>query len=373
MRIDSVLLALALCLICFRLDVVAEEERDPDGRMAQAQDLVRQGIEHHDGKEYAKAIEKYREALELAPGNPLILYELSNSFFYTGDLERSLEIAQQALKKKPFPKLKGMIYTTIGNCHDELGKPKKAIKAYQRGIKAVPTDGMLYFNQGLTYGRIGKTREAKVSLKQGLRFNPSHASSHVLLGSLFLQEGEKIPALMALVRFLILEPGSSRSNMSLKQVYGLLQSGVSVDGREATTGKEKITIRFNDVSGSEEGDFSAVNLGMSLMATELIRVKSGTDSKEQTLAEKRSSNMELIFSLMKRVREPEAKKKGFCAEYYAPYYRKIHENGFSETVAYLIMRSDDDPDVQKWFSSEANETRLMEFLQWSKDYEWSAK
>jgi len=210
-------------------------------------------------------------------------------------------------------------------------------------------------------------------LKKGLRLNPSHSSSHVLLGNLFLREGEKIPALMALVRFLILEPGSSRSNMFLQQVYGLLQAGVSAGGRDPATGKEKITIRFNDVSESEEGDFSAINLAMSLMAIELTGVDSGTDSKEQTLAEKKASSMKLIFSLMKRVREPEAKKKGFSAEYYAPYYRKIHENGFSEAVAYLIMRSDDDPEVQNWFSSEANEAKLTEFLQWSKEYKWSAK
>lgn len=373
MRTDSLLLALALCLVFFRLDVLAEEDRDPDTRMAQVLELVRQGIEHHDGKDYANAIEKYREALVLAPGNPLILHELSYSFFHMGDIEKSLEIAQQALKKKPFPKLKGMIYTTIGNCHDELGEPKKAIKAYRRGIKAAPTDGMIYYNQGFTYGRMGKTKRAKASLRQGLRLNPNHPSSHVLLGSLFLQEGEKIPALMALVRFLILEPGSSRSHMFLKQVYGLLQSGVSADGRDAATGKEKITIRFNDVSGSEEGDFSAINLAMSLSAIDLAGVKLGTDSKEQTLAEKRASTMKLIFSLMKSVQVPEAKKKGFSAGYYAPYYQKIHENGFSETVAYLIMRSDDDREVQKWFSSEANEARMMEFLQWSKDYKWSVK
>ena len=63
--------------------------------------LTRKGQQAYAEKDYGKAEKALKEALEIDPGNPNILFLLGNAFYYQQDLVRTCELWQKALEANP--------------------------------------------------------------------------------------------------------------------------------------------------------------------------------------------------------------------------------------------------------------------------------
>lgn len=318
--------------------------------------LIREGVSLHDGGNFDGAVRKYEEVLAENPSNTLALYEMSYAFAAKKDFKKSLEVAYRGAQYQS-DELRGF-YLLIGNNLDILGNNSEAIEVYKKGLKLFPNESLLHFNLAVAYKNAGKPDEARKSLKAALATNPQHASSHIMLASLFYGGGYKTPALLAAGRFLTLESNTERSAVALRIMRETLGGG-------AKQGKDSNTINvFVDMNAKkDEGDFSAMDMMLSLGAALSMSEK----EKNKTEAERLVKQMDTFIAILAEQYERK-KQDSFTHRFYVPYFVEMKQKGHTEAFTYNALRGSGLPGVSEWL--EANSGRVMQFLIWSKNYQW---
>ncbi|MEW6127740.1 MAG: tetratricopeptide repeat protein [Acidobacteriota bacterium] len=334
---------------------IAPPKLEPKPTTEKHDALIRDGIALHDKGNFDGAIAKYQEVLTENSEDVLALYELGYSYFAKSDYKKSLEIAYKGTQYKS--KYLVGFYVLIGNNLDNLNESEKAIKVYQSGLKLYPDNQLLHFNLAVTLLRLNKTDEGKKSLKNAMMADPNYRSSHYLLAQLYHKENYKIPAILAICRFLVVEPDSPRSASALQGLLSLLSEG-------ATKGKDnQINIVINTDSKNDEGDFGALQGALAIMSA----AKHLDESKKKSEVQLWVESLTLLLSLMDEAKDGK-KQPGFAWNYYRPYFIEIRKRNFTEPFAYFILQSKQSPEVQKWLVQ--NYQKVNEFLAWSKSYQW---
>jgi FOG: TPR repeat len=352
----SLLLLIILALTCTLAAQIEAPKLVPVAPNENQKRLVAEGIVLHDKKDFDGAIRKYEEALKENADNVEALYEMGFSYSEKQDYKKALELAYRGARYKS--NLLTGFYVIAGNSLDHLGESKKAIDVYKAGLKIAPQGWMLHYNLGVTYRNIGKPEDARKSLKKAAAINPDYANSHLVLGDVFNKGNYKTPALLALSRFLVLEPNTPRSDFANRIIQEILQGGVSVGDDPS-----KITIALNLSDKKDEGDFGGVDVLIGLSkAGEHIE-----ENKGKTKAQLGVGQFELIFAVLAEQSSREKQSK-FVWKYYVPYFTEMKSRNYVEPFYYYINRRSEDAEVQKWL--DGNFRRVNEFLNWSKQYQW---
>ena len=79
------------------------------------------------------------------PDNYNVLYEMCYAYWVSGEKKKALDILKRL---ESHPAATFMVYHLEGNCLDDMGKSKEAIKAYNRGLERFPNAPLLYVEQG---------------------------------------------------------------------------------------------------------------------------------------------------------------------------------------------------------------------------------
>jgi len=189
--------------------------------------------------------------------------------------------------------------------------------------------------------------------------DPNYRSSHYILGQLYYQDKYKIPALLAICRFLVVEPDSQRSADALGALRQMLQSGVSKGGKE-----NEIYIQVDQTLGKkDEGDFDSAAVMLPLLMASRNLEKNKDKSEMQLTVE----NFDSLFTVLD---EQSAGKKsnGFAWNYYRPYFVELKKRNYTEAFTYFIHQTSGIPGVLKWLQQ--NAAKVQEFLAWSQGYKW---
>ncbi len=352
----SLLLVIILASTCTLAAQIEAPKLAPVAPNENQKRLVEEGVALHDKKDFDGAIRKYEEALKENADNVEAMYEMGYSYLEKKDYKKSLEIAYRGARYKS--NLLAGFYALAGNSLDQMGDSKKAIDVYKAGLKISPQAWLLHFNLGVIYRNTGKPEDARKSFKRTAAINPDYASGHLALGDIFYKGNYKTPALLALSRFLVLEPNSARSDFAHRLLQEILQGGVSVGDDPS-----KITIALNLSDKKDEGDFGGVDVLIGL-------VKAGEHlekNKDKTKAELGLGQFELIFSVLAE-QDSKEKQSKFVWKYYVPYFTEMKSRNYVEPFYYYINRRSEDTEVQKWLAG--NFRRVNEFLSWSKQYQW---
>ena len=91
--------------------------------------------------------------------------------------------------------------------------------------------------------------------------DPSHASSHLVLAQVYDKLGYRVPAILALSRFIALEPQSQRAQQYIPVLQKLLGADVSAGKKP---GEININFSVTPKGKTDEGDFDSVALGLSI-------------------------------------------------------------------------------------------------------------
>ena len=320
---------------------------------------IREGVALHERGDFDGAIRKYESVLAENPSNVLALYELGFAHMAKKDFKKSLEIGYRGAGYNS-PQLAGF-YLLVGNNLDLLGEPDKAVEVYKKAVKQFPRDGLLHYNLAVTYRNKNKLDEAKKSLKAALAAAPEHASSHLMLAAIFYNTGYKTPALLAASRFLVLEPNSQRAAGAVRLLRAVLSGGASAGNKP---GEINLTLDLD--AKKDEGDFSAVDTVLGLSAALTLMEK----GKEKTEAQNLVGQMETVLTVLGEQSEKK-KQSAFVPAYYVPYFVELKRQGHVEAFVYHALRSSGLPGVREW--SDSNSGRVMQFLLWSKKYQWPAE
>ncbi len=341
----------AILFVCFSITATAQSD---------AGKLIEEGIALHDKGDYSGAIEKYDEALRLDPENYLAMYEKSYAFMAMKKYKDAEVILEKVLQSCKDPEVRKLCFVNYGTIHDYTGNTKKSLKVYDDGIREFPDYYLLHFNKGITYSGMKANDDALQCFQQSLRCNPYHASSHNAAGRL-VSAGNRIPAIMAIFSFLIIEPTGKRAEQNLEFMNGLIMKGIS------RTDEKNVTISIDpamlgDKKKKKEDDFGPAELMMSLLAAS-NEIPDSLGAK--TEADRLSYRLQMLVNV---IGETSAGDKGFFRNFYVPFFREMKTKGLLTTACYIALASTDDEDIQNWL--EDNEDKLDEFYEWFKKYTW---
>lgn len=316
---------------------------------------ISEGVLLHDGGEYDKAIAKYREVLAREPGNVTALYEMALSYYAKKDLAAALEAAEAGVRFAD--PLRPALYVLIGNVRDEKGDSAGAITAYRAGIKEDPKVAQLHLNLGVTFFRQKKWKDARLSFQQAVVLKPNHPTSHYYLAHAYEKEGFKVPALLALTRFLLLEPGPDRSKEALRAMDRLFE-----DGYERESGGS-VKLTLDPKSSREEGNFQSAELGM------LLTQAASALPDEAEPAVPLPPNVKRLSEALAIVAESaDSKARGFAADFYLPYFTAIHAASRVEVASFIALQASGLPEVGTWLTDHKKEADA--FRAWSAAFSW---
>ncbi|KAJ5131865.1 Small glutamine-rich tetratricopeptide repeat-containing protein 2 [Penicillium atrosanguineum] len=97
-------------------------------------------------KDYPAAIEKYTQALEIAPANPIYLSNRAAAYSASGKADKAAEDAEMAVAADP---MYSKAWSRLGLARFELGDYHAAKEAYEKGIEAEGNGGSDALRRGL--------------------------------------------------------------------------------------------------------------------------------------------------------------------------------------------------------------------------------
>ena len=307
-------------------------------------DLVKEGIALHDEGKYDEAIAIYEKALALDPKSALVHYELGYSYYAKGDYQKALKYTDFVLKQGDQFVLD--CYILKGNALDNMGKGKKAIKVYEKALEQFPEEYLLSYNLALSLYNQRILDQAEENLVNAIYSNLAHSSSHVLLAQIQIEKGERIPAVLSLFFFLLVEPVSSRAESSYEQLIKQMQKGVQKEDDQ--------NININLSLGDVQGDFSAAELMLSLSEASKY-TDENKDKTEEELFVKRTETLITVLDGMKEG------KSGIWWELYIDFYSRVQQAEHLETFCYMISQVKGET-VTKWLDEHPE--KVEAFLKW---------
>lgn len=305
-------------------------------------------------KKYDEAIAKYQEILKDNPDALGARYEEALTYGTKGEARTALDIALPLLQYQS-PDL-DKHYALVGSMLDDLKLPKDAVTVYEAGITAVPKGGTLYFNEAVTQlESLNDPAAALATLKRGAVGDPSHAGIQFLLARLFGAHDLRTPELLALSRFLILEPPGARALSGFKVWYGLLTSNVTKDA----DGKMQISMNPNKVH-TDEGNLAQLDLQIAMS-----QIATGTAG--QSAIESLASQWTGLLGVWGRYDGKDDADK-ILWTYYMPYVMDMQKQKLTEPFVYFVSQKVGFPGAAAWVA--AHQDAVQAFVAWNKAYVW---
>lgn len=322
--------------------------------------LIDEGVALYDQGKYTEAIDKYKESYKLDSNSIVLFSEMSMTYLALKDFTNTESICQRAIKN--FPDNKGLknIYSTYGNSLDDRQKPEDALKIYVAGIRKFPDYYMLQFNKGITEYGLKRNYDARTSFQNAIKLNPKHASSYYYLGIIEDNFGNRIPAILDLSRFLILEPKGQRA----EKILPYLTKAVNNMYYQQKTGNSTATMSSAKTrTDTTASTFDKVEFGILTIETTSSIFP---ENEKKTDLEKFEIKSQTIFEYLKAYKK---ENSGFYWDFLAPYFIDLESQKYVKTFTYYInYYVTDNKEVEKWFK--ANEKDVDKFFNWSKNYKW---
>ena len=137
------------------------------------------------------ALEEFKQAALLDPGNETLALEVSQRLVARKKLEEALEVLLKASKQ---PEASGAIFNHIGYLCVRLDRMEEAMAANKQAIKRSPTVLAGYQNLYLNYMQKGQRAEAYKVLEQAAKASAADADFLVNLAELFANFGRQTPS-----------------------------------------------------------------------------------------------------------------------------------------------------------------------------------
>jgi tetratricopeptide (TPR) repeat protein len=147
--------------------------------------------------QHLEAVQEWRAALELSPGNPRLKRELAVSLFMAGDFAAAQDLAAELLKANPqAPDLNFM----VGDSLLRMERPEQALPYLQKALAGDPGMRAADASLGLALSRLGQHAEAIPHLERALELDDD-GSLHYQLARAYQAAGEAAKARQAMADY----------------------------------------------------------------------------------------------------------------------------------------------------------------------------
>lgn len=271
--------------------------------------LIFQGIKYHDARKYNKAIELYKQALDIEPDSPAALYEISISLIETNNYIPAITYSDRliAMDNDDYSPL---AYNIKGSSLNYLKRTDDAIQVFIEGINKYDNVALLHFNLALAYFAKKDFLKAKEAFVESIYLDPEYAGSHLNLARTMVNLGQWPEALLCFYYFLLLENNTKRAIIAYESII------------------EQLEIDSSDMEMfiSKTADF------LSIMKTQ----------KEEKIV------------------------SGYWQDFYIPFFETVEEKGYLEDLCYYISLYFN-KNANNW--GKRNEARLATFTSWMENWQ----
>ncbi|WP_448700842.1 tetratricopeptide repeat protein [Mucilaginibacter sp. AW1-3] len=328
---------LTIIFLLAAINVMAQTSQE------KAKALVKEGITLHDAGKYTEAIEKYDQAIKLAPDYDNAYYEKGYTLYSSDKQKEAIPVMEKVIELNPKA---GGAYDILGSIYDDDKQTDRAIEYYTRGIKADPNYQRLHFNLGITYYRLGKYPEAEACAIDAIRLDPKHASSMRTYALATYKQQKNDCSLLGWCSFILLELEGDRSKTAYTYIKDILNKGIK------KTGGKSVTIEVSD-KGLASGSM-AMQIAV-LAATEGKKGLSATDSL--------ALQLKSVFQVLDETsaKSPDA----FYTNYFAHYFGKLAKTDNMPAFARLVTYATYNVDSVAWFKEHKSELTAID--KWVKD------
>ena len=302
------------------------------------------------------AMSRYNEVLKSNPNNVSAIHQLADTLFQKHEYQKAVDLAITGLEFKS--NIRPLFYVLIGNTLDSTGQPQQAVDIYRNGLTIAPASGILHYNLGVTLtSSLKDTAQGKTVFKQGALADPNYPGIQFQLAVSFATDDLKTPALLAISRYLVLDPTSSRAATG----YNLWRQMLNGNARPPDQNGQ-IQILVNPNQKKDEGNLQVLDTDISM--SKVLAFKSSAGKSQM------QSLFEQVDSLFKMygIRAPGEDREKMLWTYYMPYVVEMQQKNFVEPFVYYVSQRTTVPGVREWLA--ANPNRVAAFLDWSKNYSW---
>jgi len=166
---------------------------------------------YRDAKKMDRAIELFERAVELKP-EARRYATLARLYGQNGQQEKRIAACRNAVELAPRDPIAAYNY---GFACQQSGRLDEAIAAYRKAIEIDPENAWAHYSLGNAYHDKGRRREAVASFQEALRIDPGFAWAHTQLGIEWFDQGDWDRAIQRFERALELKPDLSNARFNL--------------------------------------------------------------------------------------------------------------------------------------------------------------
>lgn len=316
-----------------------------------AESLIQQGVTLNDQGKYAEAIEKYNEALKVDPNSLHADFEMGYTLFTSGKGKEAIPYMEKVVQSKN--QMVGGAYDMLGSIYDDDKQYDKAIEMYTAGIKADPKYQRLYYNLSVSYTRQKKFAEAEANAIAAIKLDPTHASSRLSYAMACYGQNKRVPAIMGLCDFLLMETNTQRSANAYNVLKNLIKSGIT------KTDDTHTSINLNMQKDGDD-DLNAAELSISLA---VLSVSNDSKSKNLSPTETLQAELKAIFGMVGEI-SARKKNKDFFWTFYADYFYLLSKSDHMPVLTHIVALNENRDENLKWLKD--NTAQLTSFQAWMK-------
>ena len=294
------------------------------------------------------------------PNNYNVLYEMCYAYWVLGERNKALEILKRL---EDHPAASYMVYQLEGNCLDEMGKTKEAIKAYNRGLERFPDAGLLYVEQGKIAEKKEEYDKAVELYEKAIEIIPKHPSPYYLLAMLYANSYEPFWAIMYgeaahMLCFNYDTYGKWSEKMS-ELVYQLYKEHIDITNEGGSTSIHTTFTQMNEISVTKDSSQVLMPLPMAFKEEMLKALKPEKEITLQSLIDVRGR---FIDSFYKRFND-----------YYdvsiLDFQRQVRESGHWQAYNMFLLAHGDMDAFKQWrVTDPTSEEQLKAFALWYNDH-----
>ena len=196
-----------------------------NARNAALQTAFNAGVEAYNADQFELARQKFQEAAEAAPDEPIAWANLAQTHYRLQQYDKSIENYKKALELKPDDP---SLLQNLGGAYASAGKSKESEEAYARAVElSAATDPSVaaasHYNMAVNYINGGDNAKARAALEKALEAAPDHAEAHYQLGIILLGAGEMEDSLAHLEKYLELDPSGPNAGVAKDLLASLKQ------------------------------------------------------------------------------------------------------------------------------------------------------
>jgi len=313
-----------------------------------AQDAVTKALEEgkklYDAGKYSDAAGVYKKALSKNKENDVLNNEMSLVQLALKNYSEAVVYSDKVINANS--KLANVAYATKGSAQGLKGDYDQAILTIKDGINKYPEDFFLYYNLAFTQLGGSQYSQAEASAKKAIEIKPDFAGSHLVLGQSMFYQNKRVPSMLALYYFLLLEPNTPRSSSALSMMDQAVNLGITKEG-------DKINVQ---IPNKEKDEFGTADVIISLSQANKLDEKNKSKSEQQIFCE--STNM--LFTTLAENKKQD--KKGIWWTFYVPFFEDMQKNDNLDAFCYQAMITKNNNAVNNWVRD--NKSKIDKLKSW---------